>query len=111
MPDQCVTIEAGNNLRTFANTTGIVHPTEQYSGENQIVVATSISTVSNSKIEVQITNTSPYPFSPKKNATVAELSTLSPQDAEQLIPLNSASLKVLADDNSDQALNYVNELL
>ena len=33
MPDQCITTEAGINLRTITNTTGIIHPTEQYSGE------------------------------------------------------------------------------
>ena len=36
---------------------------------------------------------------------------LSPQEAKQLHPLNSAALKVLADDNTEQALEYVNELL
>ena len=34
-----------------------------------------------------------------------------PQEAKQLHPLNSAALKVQADDNTEQALEYVNELL
>ena len=111
MPDQCITIEAGINLRTITNTTGIIHPTEQYSGEHQLVVASSLSTVSNSKIEIRVTNTSPNPFTLKKNANVAEFTILSPQEAKQLHPLNSAALKVLAEDNTEQALEYVNELL
>ena len=111
MPDQCITIEAGINLRTITNTTGIIHPTEQYSGEHQLVVASSLSTVSNSKIEIRVTNTSPNPFTLKKNANVAEFTILSPQEAKQLHPLNSATLKVLAEDNTKQALEYVNELL
>ena len=111
MPDQCMTIEAGINLRTITNTTGIIHPTEQYSGEHQLVVASSLSTVSNSKIEIRVTNTSPNPFTLKKNANVAEFTKLSPQEAKQLHPLNSAALKVLAEDNTEQALEYVNELL
>ena len=111
MPDQCITIEAGINLRTIANTTGIIHPTEQYSREHQLVVASSLSTVSNSKIEIRVTNTSPNPFTLKKNANVAEFTILSPQEAKQLHPLNSAALKVLAEDKTEQALEYVNELL
>ena len=111
MPDQCITIEAGINLRTITNTTGIIHPTEQYSGEHQIVVASSLSTISNSKIEIRVTNTSPNPFTLKKNANVAEFTILSPQEAKQLHPFNSAALKVLAEDNTEQALEYVNALL
>ena len=111
MPNQCVTIEAAINLRTQTNTTGIIHPTEQYSGDNQIAVASAFSTVPNSKIEVRVTNTSQTPFTLKKNATVAEVPILSPQQAKQLQPLNSAALKVLTDDNSNQTLIYVNELL
>ena len=111
MPDHCITIEAGINLRTITNTTAIIHPTEQYSGEHQLVVASSLSTVSNSKIEIRVTNTSPNPFTLKKNVNVAEFTILSPQEAKQLHPLNSAALKVLAEDNTEQALEYVNELL
>ena len=111
MPDQCITIEAGINLRTITNTTGIIHHTEQYSGDHQLVVASSRSTVTNSKIEIRVTNTSPSPFTLKKNANVAEFTILSPQEAKQLHPLNSAALKVLAEDNTEQALEYVNELL
>ena len=111
MPDQCVTIEAGINLRTLTNTTGIINPTEPYSGEHQLVVASSLSTVTNSKIEIRVTNTSPNPFTLKKNTNLAEFTILSPQEAKQLHPLNSAALKVLAEDDSEQALEYVNELL
>ena len=111
MPEQCITIEAGINLRTITNTTGIIHPTEQYSGEHQLVVASSLSTISNSKSEIRVTNTSPNLFTLKKNANVAEFTILSPQEAKQLHPLNSAALKVLAEDNTEQALEYVNELL
>ena len=111
MPDQCITIEAGINLRTITNTTGILHPTEQYSGDHQLVVASSLQTVTNSKIEIRATNNSPSPSTLKKNANVAEITILSPQEAKQLHPLNSAALKVLAEDNPKQALEYVNELL
>ena len=111
IPNQCATIEAGINLRTLTNTTGTTHWTEQYPGDNQIVVASSNSTTSNSKTEMRVTNTSPNPFTLKDKTTVAEFLILSPKKAKQLQPLNSAALKVLADDNSVQALEYVDELL
>ena len=93
MPDQCFTIEAGINLRNLTNTAGVVHPAAQHSGYNKIVVASSMSTFPNSKIEVRVTNTSPNPFAIKKNAPVAEFTIISPQEAKQLQPLNSAALK------------------
>ena len=74
-------------------------------------MASSLSTISNSKIEIRVTNTSPNPFTLKKNANVVEFTILSPQEAKQLDPLNSAALKVLAEDNTQQALEYVNGLL
>ena len=111
MPDQCLTIEAGINLRTLTNTPGIIHPTEPYSGEHQLVVASSLSTAMNTIIEVRVTNISPSPFTLKKNATVADFTILSLQIAKQLHPLISAALKVLAEDNTEQALKYVNERL
>ena len=82
MPNQCVTIEAGFNLRTLTNTTGIIHPTEPYSGEQQLVVASSLSTATNSKIEIRVTNISPSPFTLKKFATIAVVTILSPQKAK-----------------------------
>ena len=109
IPDQCITIEAGINLSTITNTTGIIHPTEQYSGEHQLVVASSLSTVSNSKIEIRVTNTSPNPFTIKKNTNVAEFTIMSPQEAKQLYPLNSAALKFLAEDNTEQSLQIIQE--
>ena len=48
------------------HTTGIIHSTEQYSGDNQVVVASSLSIASNSKIEVRVPNTSPNQFTLKK---------------------------------------------
>ena len=103
MPDQFVTVEAGIKLRTLTSTTGIIHPTEPYSGEHQIVVASSLITTSNSKMKVRVINTSPDPFTLKKNATVAKITILLPQEAKQLQPLYPAALRVLDDDNTEQS--------
>ena len=111
MPDQSITIEDGINLRTLTNTTGMIHSTEPYSGEHQLVVASSLSTATNAKIEIRVTNTSPSPFALKKKTNVAEFTILSPQEAKQLHPLNSVAFKVLAEDTTEQALEYVNKLL
>ena len=108
MPDQIVRVEEGIKLRTLTSTTGIIHPTEPYSREHQIVVASSLMTTSSSKIEVRVTNTSSDPFTLKKNASVATITILLPQEAKQLQPLNPAAFRVLADDNTEQALEYVN---
>ena len=100
MPHQCTKIEAGINNCQY-HTTDIVHVIEQGTRDNQRVVISPISTATNSKIQIRITNTSPNPFTLKKNTSVADFHILSVQEAKQLRPLNSAALNVLADDDSE----------
>ena len=75
------------------------------------MVASSISTASNQKIDIRVTNTTPTPYTIKRNTTIAEFKILSPEEAKELKPLNSAALKVLAEDDSEDAMVYINELL
>ena len=75
------------------------------------MVASSISTASNRKFDIRVTNTTPTPYTIKRNTTIAEFKILSPEEAKELKPLNTAALKVLAEDDSEDAMVYISELL
>ena len=110
-PDQCITIEALVIIRAIADTTGVIHPLPTYSEDKPIVIASSLSTVHEMKIPIRITNTSPTPFTIKKNTVEAEFHITTPNEAKNIKPISIAALKILTEDDSEQALEYVNELL
>ena len=110
-PDQCITVEASVNIRSIADTTGVIHPIPAYTEDKPIVIASSLSTVHEMKTLIRITNTSPTPFTIKKNTVVAEFHITTPNEAKNIKPLSTAALKVLTEDDSEQALEYVNKLL
>ena len=59
-----------------------------------------MSTATNRKIEVRVKNTTPTPFTIKKDTTIAKIKILSQVEAvKEFQPLNTAALKVLAEDN------------
>ena len=110
-PDQCITVEAAVNIRSIADTTGVIHPIPSYTEDKPIAIASSLSTAHEMKVPIRITNTSPTPFTIKKNTVVAEFHITTPKEAKNIKPLSTAALKVLTEDDSEQALEYVHELL
>ena len=110
-PYQCITVEASVNIRSIADTTGVIHPIPAHTEDKPIVIPSSLSIVHELKTPIRITNTSPTPFTIKKNTVVAEFHVTTPNEAKNIKPLSTAALKVLTEDDSEQALEYVNELL
>ena len=110
-PDQCITVEAIVIIKSIADTTGIVHPTQNYSNDKPMVLASSLSTVHNMRVPIRLTNTSLTPFTIMKNTVVAEFHITTPKEAKNIKPLSTAALKVLTEYDSEQTLEYVNELL
>ena len=74
-------------------------------------MASSISTAVERKLDIRVTNTALTPYTRRKNTTVAELKIMSPEEAKELKPINTASLEVLTEDDSEDAVIYINELL
>ena len=93
-PDQCITVEASVKIRSIADTTGIIHPIPAYTEDKPIAIASSLSTVHEMKTPIRITNTSPTPFTIKKNTVVAEFHITTPNEAKNIKPLSTAALKV-----------------
>ena len=58
-----------------------------------------------------MTDTSPTPFTIKKNSVVAEFHITTPNEAKNIKHLSTAALKVITEDDSEQTLEYSNELL
>ena len=110
-PDQCITVEALVNIKSIAHTSGVIHPTAAYAEAQPIGLASSLSTAHEMKVPIRITNTSHTPFTIKKNSVVAEFHITTPNEAENIKLFSAAALKVLTEDDSEQALEYVNELL
>ena len=63
------------------------------------------------KMHIRIIITSPTPFTIKKNSVVTEFHITTPNEAKNNKPFSVAALKFLTEDDSEQALAYVNELL
>ena len=110
-PETTQTITAYTDITSTIDTTGVINPATNHCSGDPLVVASSISTASNRKIDVRVTNTTPTPYTIKKNTTVAEFKIMSPEEAKELKPLNTAALKVLTEDDSEDAIIYINELL
>ena len=107
-PETTQTITAYADITSTIDTTGVINPATNHCSGDPLVVASSISTASNRKIDVRVTNTTPTPYTIKKNTTVAEFQIMSPEDAKELKPLNTAALKVLTYDDSEDAIIYIN---
>ena len=110
-PETTQTITAYTDISSTIDTTGVINPATNHCSGDPLVVASSISTASNRIIDVRVTNTTPTPYTIKKNTTVAEFEIMSPEEAKELKPLNTAALKVLTEDHSEDAIIYINELL
>ena len=112
-PDQYITIEVLVNIKSIADTTGFIHPMSAYAEDKPLVLASSLSTIHNMRVHAsfRLTNASPTPFTIKKNKVVAEFHITTPKEAKNIKPLSTAALKVLSEDDSEKAIEYVNELL
>ena len=110
-PETTQTSHAYTDIASTIDTTGVINPATNHCSGDPLVVASSISTASNRKIDVRVTNTTPTPYTIEKNTTVAEFKIISSEEAIELKPLNTAALKVLTEDDSEDAIIYINECL
>ena len=103
-PETTQTITGYTDISSSIDTTGVINPATNHCSGDPLVVVSSISTASNRKIGVRVTNTTPTPYTIKKNSTIWEFKIMSPEEAKELKPLNTAALKVLTEDDSEDAI-------
>ena len=110
-PETTQTITVHTDVSSNIVPTGVINPAINHCSGNTLVVASSISTAVDRKLDIRVTNTAHTPYTIKKNTTVAEFKIMSPKEAKELKPLNTEALKVLTEDDSEDAIIYVNERL
>ena len=93
------TITVHTVVSSNVDTTGVINPAINHCSGHTLIVASSISTVVNRKLDIRVTNTAHTPYKIKKKTTVAEFKILSPEEAKEFKPLNTAALKVLTDND------------
>ena len=110
-PETTQTITTYTDISSTIDTTGVINPATNHCSGDPLVVGSSISSASNRKIDVRVANTTSTPYTMKKNTTIAEFKIMSPEEAKELKSLNTAALEVLTEDDSEDAIVYINELL
>ena len=110
-PETTQTITACTDKSSPIDTTGVITEPPTIAAVTPLVVASSISTASNRKIDVRVTNTTHTHYTIKKKTTVAEFKIMSPEEAKEFKPHNTAALKVLTENDSEDTIIYINELL
>ena len=78
-PETTQTITGSTDIPSNVDTTGVINPATNHCSGDPLVVASSISTASNRKIDIRVTNTTPTPSTIKRNTTIAEFKILSPK--------------------------------
>ena len=102
-------------IRAFAdhlskwNTTGTVRPLEKFT-ETAVLSFQSISTITDKRVAVRLTNTTESPYLIKKNTQIADFSVVTPKQSKRNKPSDMAFLSIIS--QSDPHLTvYLNELL
>ena len=78
-PETTQTITGSTDIPSNVDTTGVINPATNHCSGDPLVVASSTSTASNRKIDIRVTNTTPTPYTIKRNTTIAEFKSCSPK--------------------------------
>ena len=92
------------------NTTGTVTPVEKFTQAASLLISHSISTISDSKIAVRITNTTESPYKINKNTQIADFSVVTPEQSKFIRPVDTAILYMIPECDPDLT-TYLTELL
>ena len=83
------------------NTTGIVTPVETFTEAASLITSHSMSTKSDRKIAVRVTNTTESPYAINKNTQIAEFSVLTPEQSKFIKPVDMAILSMFPEGDPD----------
>ena len=92
------------------NTTGTVKPLEKFTETASLLISHSMSTLTDKRIAVRVTNTTESPYQIKKNTQIAEFSVLTPEQSKHNKPVDMAILSLIPQGDPDLTA-YLNELL
>ena len=92
------------------NTTGIVTPVEKFTENASLIISHSMSTITDRKIAVRVTNTTESPYTINKNTQNVEFSVVTPEQSEFIKPVDMAILNMIPEGEPD-LITYLTELL
>ena len=92
------------------NTTGTVTPVEKFTETASLIISHSISTITDRKIAVRVTNTTESPYTINKNTQIAEFSVVTPEQSKFIKPVDMAILSMIPEGDPD-LITYLTELL
>ena len=92
------------------NTTGTVTPVEKFTETASLIISHSMSTITDRKIAVRVTNTTESPYAINKNTQIAEFSVVTPEQSKLIKPVDMAILSMIQEGDPD-LITYLTELL
>ena len=92
------------------NTTGTVTPLEKFAETAGLLISHSMSTITDKRIAVRVTNTTESTYLIKKNTQFAEFSVVTPEQSKHIKSVDMAILSMILQGDSDLTA-YLNELL
>ena len=110
LPKTTKTITAFIDHPSKWNTTGTVTPLEKFTETASLLISHSMSTISDKRIAVRVTNTTESPYLIRKHTQIAEISVVTPEQSKHIKPVDMSILSVILQDDPDLTA-YLNELL
>ena len=104
------TITAFVDLVSEWNTTRTVTPVEKFTETASLIISHSMSTITDRKIAVKVTNTTESPYTIIKNTQIAEFSVVTPEQSKFIKPVDMAILSLIPEGDRD-LITYLTELL
>ena len=92
------------------NTTGTLTPVEKFTEAANLILFHSMSTITDKKIAVRVTNTTESPYTINKNTKIAEFSVVTPEQSKFIKPVDMAILSMIPEGDPD-LITYLTELL
>ena len=108
-PTTTKTIPAFIDYPSERNTTGIVTPLEKFTETASLLISHSMSTISDKRIAVRVTNTTESPYLIKKHTQIAEFSGVTPEQSKHIKPVDMAVLSMTPQGDPDLTA-YLKEL-
>ena len=92
------------------NTTVTVTPVEKFTETASLIISHSMSTITDRKIAVRITNTTESPYAINRNTQIAEFSVVTPEQSKFIKPVDMAIPSMIPEGDPD-LITYLTELL
>ena len=92
------------------NTTGTVMPVEKFTENASLKISHSMSTFTDRKIAVRVTNTTESPYTINKNTQIAEFSIVTPEQSKFIKPVDRAIITMIPE-GDPYLITYLTELL